>query len=146
MVLAAMMLLAAPAGAELSKEWRWCTGKDNASIDLVIRSCTSVIRSGREPAEHLATAFYNRATAHRIQGWYDRAIQDYDEAIRLDPEYALAYNDRGTAYSRKAQPRRAIQDYDKAIRLDPGMTFAYSNRGNAHSSRGELDQIGRAHV
>ncbi len=31
------------------------------------------------------------------QGDYDRAIADYDEAIKLNPKFALAYNNRGNA-------------------------------------------------
>src|SRR5438046_9435809 len=104
MFLSIMIALASPADAELSKDWRWCAGKDNVPIELVIKSCTLVIKSAREPAEHLATAFYNRATAHRIQRWHDRAIHDYDQAMRLDPDYALADHDRGTGYSRNATP------------------------------------------
>jgi tetratricopeptide (TPR) repeat protein len=30
---------------------------------------------------------------------YDRAIQDLDQAIKLDPNLALAYNNRGNASS-----------------------------------------------
>src|SRR5216684_4109467 len=133
-VLSTMTALASPAGAELSKDWRWCTGKDNVSIELVIKSCTLVIKSAREPAEHLATAFYNRATAHRIQGWYDRAIQDYDRAIRLDPAMAFAFSNRGNAYASRGELDRAIQDYDEAIRLDPSNAPAFNNRGYAHRS------------
>src|SRR6266851_4210195 len=128
-VLSTMTALASPAGAELSKDWRWCTGKDNVSIELVIKSCTLVIKSAREPAEHLATAFYNRATAHPIRGWLDRAIQDYDEAIRLDPSNAPAFNNRGYAHRSKGDLKRALQDFDQAIRLDPGYALAFKNRG-----------------
>jgi tetratricopeptide (TPR) repeat protein len=46
-------------------------------------------------------AFYNRGTAYRDKREYDRAIQDLNEAIRLDPNLALAYDNRGNAYSRK---------------------------------------------
>lgn len=34
----------------------------------------------------------------------DRAISDYDEAIRLAPRFALAYNNRGEAYVAKNDP------------------------------------------
>ena len=51
--------------------------------------------------------------AHR--GEYDRAIQDYDQALRLDPNLAEAYHDRGRAYLYKGEYDRAIQDYDQAL-------------------------------
>ena len=54
-------------------------------------------------------------------GQYQRAIQDLDEAIRLDPQYAHAYFIRGTAYDRLGQTEQANQDFDEAIRLDPSL-------------------------
>ena len=49
----------------------------------------------------------------------DRAIEDYDQAIRLNPNFAEAFYNRGVAYDGKGQPDRAIEDYDQAIRLNP---------------------------
>ena len=68
---------------------------------------------------------------------YKRAIQDYAEAIRLDPQNASAYNNRGSAYDDLGQYERAIQDYDEAIRLDPQYADAYANRAIAHTILGE---------
>jgi len=61
-----------------------------------------------------------------------RAIEDYNEAIRLDPKFALAYNNRGAAYGDKNERDRAIADYSEAIRLDPKYAEAYYNRGANH--------------
>ena len=44
---------------------------------------------------------------------YDRAIADYDEAIRLDPKIAAA---RGNAYCAKGDFNDAIMDYDEVKR------------------------------
>ena len=62
----------------------------------------------------------------------DRAIVDYNEAIRLDPKFAQAYSSRGLAYYQKGDLDRAIADYGEAIRLDPKYAYAYNNRGNAY--------------
>ena len=54
-------------------------------------------------------------------GWvraHQEAIQDYDEAIRLNPQFALAYFNRGLAYQELDQHLLATRDYDEAIRLD----------------------------
>ena len=64
-------------------------------------------------------------------GQPQRAIQDYGEAIRLDPQDADAHYLRGIAYDELGQPQRAIQDYDDAIRLDPQDADAYANRALA---------------
>ena len=62
---------------------------------------------------------------------YDKAIADYNEAIRLDPGYAHAYNGRGKTWSAKKDYDKAIADYNEAIRLYPGYVHAYCNRGVA---------------
>jgi tetratricopeptide (TPR) repeat protein len=49
----------------------------------------------------------------RVQ--FEKAIQDYNQAIELDPEYAHAFNNRGLAYADLKQFEKAIQDYNQAI-------------------------------
>ena len=66
-----------------------------------------------------ADAFYNSGKLYHIDGQHELAIQDYTEAIRLDPQYAIAYRGRGVVYSDLGQHKRSIQDYDEAIRLNP---------------------------
>ena len=54
-------------------------------------------------------------------GEYQRAIEDLDEAIRLDPQAAIAYNNRSAAYRPLGEYQRAITDYDVAISSELGM-------------------------
>ena len=79
---------------------------------------------------------YNEGVKLQEQGDLQKAIAEYDEAIRLDPLFAVAHNNRGNAYRKLGQDQRAIEDYDEAIRLDPELTMAYYNRGNRHSDLG----------
>ena len=66
-----------------------------------------------------AQAYNNRGIAYAEKGDYDRAIQDYDKAIKLNLDFAEAYFNRGLAYAEKGDYDRAIQDYDKASELRP---------------------------
>jgi tetratricopeptide (TPR) repeat protein len=61
--------------------------------------------------------FNHRGTLWLGKKDYDRAIRDFDEAIRLDPTFALAFNHRGNAWEDKGDLDRAIRDYTEAIRL-----------------------------
>jgi tetratricopeptide (TPR) repeat protein len=108
--------------------------------DLSIRGCTAVIQSGQETQENLAVAFYHRGLAYDDKGQYDRAIEDYDQAIRLNSNYAQAFKNRGTDYNDKGQYDRAIKDLDQAIRLDPNYAVAFNNRGEAYRSKGQYDR------
>jgi tetratricopeptide (TPR) repeat protein len=82
----------------------------------------------------------NRGIAYGELGQYQRAIEDYTEAIRLKPDDAEAYYNRGNAYANLGQQPRAIEDYTEAIRLKPAYADAYSNRGNAYAELGQYQR------
>ena len=66
-------------------------------------------------------------------------ISAYDEAIRLNPHYAVAYYNRGVSKAALNRYENAIADYDEAIRLNPGLAEAYTNRGSAKQELGQHD-------
>ncbi len=85
-------------------------------------------------------------TCHRLlqsrlllprKGQHDRAIEDYDQAIKLNPKLAIAFFNRGAAYSDKGQHDRAIQDYDQAIKLDPSDADNFYERSLAKAKKGD---------
>jgi len=106
-------------------------GSDEADADGRISDCTRAITSGKLTGEPLARAFKTRALAWRSKREPDRAIADLNDAIRLDPLYALAYDTPGNAWYNKRDFDRALADYGEAIRLNPKYAHAYFDRGNA---------------
>ena len=82
------------------------------------------------PACALRGSLYARNNA------YDRAIADFNEAIRLEPKASYFLN-RGNAYNLKGDPDRAIADYNEALRLEPELAMAYNNRGVAWRDKGD---------
>jgi tetratricopeptide (TPR) repeat protein len=104
--------------------------------DLSISGCTAMILSGRETPGNLAEAFYNRGVAYDNKGQPDRAIEDYDQAIRLNPNHAKAFYNRGVAYAIKRQHDRAIEDFDHVIGLNPDDASAFVGRGAAYTGKG----------
>jgi tetratricopeptide (TPR) repeat protein len=80
--------------------------------------------------------FDNRGLHLADNADYDRAIADYDEAIKLRPRPDFLTN-RGDAYQAKKEYDRAIADYDAALRLDSNYQRAYNNRGAAWRKKGD---------
>jgi tetratricopeptide (TPR) repeat protein len=60
---------------------------------------------------------------------YDKALADFNEALRLDPQNSPAFNGRGWAWYNKREYAKALADYDNALRLDPKAAYAFNNRG-----------------
>jgi lipoprotein NlpI len=113
---------------------------DEKNLDLRLHYCSRAIQSGRLPDQQLAGTFYNRGIAYFDKGDHDRAIQDYTQALRLNPNFAAAFNNRGNAYAAKDDYDRAIQNYDQALRLDPNDALACNNRGNAYAAKDDYDR------
>ena len=84
-----------------------------------------------------ADAYLNRGTDCSNLGQYQRAIKDYNQAIRIDPQNAGAYINRGVAYLNLSQPEQAIKDFDEAIVVDPQFANAYLNRALAYTLLGK---------
>lgn len=70
-------------------------------------------------------------------GRYNEALAAYEEAIRLNPNYAAAYNNKGNALYILKHYEEAISSIEQAIRLDPKYVSAYYNKANA------LELLGR---
>ena len=67
-------------------------------------------------------------------------MQNFEQAIKLNPSYAAAYYNRGTAYALKHDYDRAIADFDQAIKLKPGNAAALYDRALAYGAKGDLDR------
>ena len=67
------------------------------------------------------------------------AINYYDKAMELNPDYADAYYYRGRAYYDNNNDADAIEDFNNAIELNPDYADAYHYRGQALYRSGEID-------
>ncbi len=138
-VFVAIVLLAAPVAAQTLEEQR-LRCNDPSDPAARIPACTALIQSGDYSGENLAFVFNSRGLGYRRLNEPDRAIRDFDEAIRLSPSLAQAFNNRGLAYSDKGQSARAIQDFDQATRLAPTRFAAFVNRCLERAIIGQLPQ------
>lgn len=109
--------------------------KDKLFIDF---SGFAANRSVDAPYNVASIHFY-RGNSFYEKGEWSKAIEAYNESIRLNPNSASAFNNRGIAKRKQRNLDGAIADYDEAIRLDPNDADVLANRGNAKDEKGDLD-------
>src|SRR5260370_634555 len=137
---AAPKTLGKPGLLTTSKRPVWITA---AAVRLALVCIMGFYASSRASAADATAAFteaFKRAEHDMDAKQYDKAIADYTEAIRLNPDYGGAYYSRGNAYYDLEQYDEAIADYNEATRLKPAYADAYNNRGNAYVDVKQYDK------
>jgi tetratricopeptide (TPR) repeat protein len=67
---------------------------------------------------------------------HDKAIEDFSQAIKLNPKFSDAYVQRGQLYQYAGQPDRAMTDFTRAIAVNPKNSYAHIKRAEAHVRKG----------
>ena len=70
---------------------------------------------------------------------WERVVETYDKAIKLNPNLTAAYNNRGNAQFSLGQYEAAVADYGEAIARNSDDHVAYNNRGNARADLGQYE-------
>ncbi len=83
-----------------------------------------------------ASVFIRDGMSRAAVGDHKAAIQNFDEAIRLNVEPAFMYRQRGASYHALGDYEAAVKDYDEAIRLNAEDANAYYNRSASHKALG----------
>lgn len=74
-------------------------------------------------------------------GDFENAINTFQKAIRLKPDYADAYNNIGVVFDRQDNYEKALEFYKEAIRIDMNHFKAHFNSGIVYFN---LKQYGKA--
>jgi tetratricopeptide (TPR) repeat protein len=84
-------------------------------------------------------AYYNRGEAYGVQGQFDLAIGDFNQALRLEPNYPAAHQSRGCAFLVIGKYSQAIADFDELLRSEPTNIKGYWLRSTAHGRSRNVD-------
>jgi tetratricopeptide (TPR) repeat protein len=85
--------------------------------------------------------FYAERAANLVEiDKYDDALNDCNQAIKLDPNLSDAYDRRAFCYAMKDQLDKAVADYTTAIKLNPTSAMSYHNRAIAYRKMGKLKE------
>jgi tetratricopeptide (TPR) repeat protein len=85
-----------------------------------------------------ARAYNNLGDVQEEAGETAPALEAFDNAIRLSPNYQKAYLNRGLLYAAQGKHFRAIEDFSQAIAIEPGELRWWSDYGEAYQNRGAI--------
>ncbi|OYV95150.1 MAG: hypothetical protein B7Z73_02565 [Planctomycetia bacterium 21-64-5] len=98
-----------------------------------IQEATAALELREEPLAHL-----NRGTAYLAIGQPEKALADFNDAVRLDASDAMGWYNRGLAEAQLNDLEAALDDFRQALALRPEFSAAWLNRGVSYAVRDEL--------
>lgn len=98
-------------------------------INYVIKTLSPKEKKG------LSSAYGFRASLYEKLENYEKAIEDYAEAIRLNPEDIDLYTSRASFYYNIDEFEKAESDYKRALEIDETSTQAYAGLGRNYISQ-----------
>ncbi|HVX11635.1 MAG TPA: tetratricopeptide repeat protein [Pirellulales bacterium] len=110
----------------------WLRADEVVTVEEAVAWFTT--RLERRPSSY---DYLSRSAARCVQGDYEGAIADCDEALHINPRLYAAYYHRAAARAEQGQFEEAIRDYDAALRVNPRLLGAYVDRGAARLKLGD---------
>ena len=78
-------------------------------------------------------------TFYKAIGMLDKAIQSFENAITINPDYAEAHNNLGVTLQELGRLDMAVKNYEKALDIKPDYAETHNNLGNILRELGQLD-------
>ncbi|MDX6443284.1 MAG: eukaryotic-like serine/threonine-protein kinase [Blastocatellia bacterium] len=94
----------------------------------------------RREAPNEAVVYFVKATLHRLDGEYDRALRSYDRLVHLDPAafVVVSYN-RALIFLYKGKPDEAMRELDRAASVEPNNPLLRMFRAIAMYYSGQIE-------
>lgn len=125
----------APAAAQ-TKDRDLCK---SASGQERVAACTRVLDDTALSNSDREWFLNERGIAYTAVENWEKAIGDFTESLKFNPNDPAVYANRSDAYRDNGDNDKAVADADQAIKLDPKYTRAYYLRGRAQYEKSDYD-------
>ena len=103
-----------------------------SSVALAQEKTTTKSRTAGKPVKKDANFWFNKGALFSTYGNYKAAVQYFQKAIALDPNFSKAYFSQGVSYGQLGQYPRAIAQINLALKQEPQNCMYYYGRGRVY--------------
>ncbi len=90
---------------------------------------------GKDAIEH-----FKLGVDHQKRGDAIKAIEEYENVLKLDPDNAEAHNNLGAIYKEQGSLDKAVKHYQFVMESNPGMDEVHNNLGVVYYLRGDNEE------
>ncbi len=119
------------------KQWLWVTFVSTVFLSGCVTSPSS---ASDNYAASRARAHTELGAAYYQQGKMEIALEEFNEAIKIDSNYSFAYNGLGLVHSALGQDAVADANFRQAITIDPNNSESHNNYGGFLCARNRFDE------
>ena len=112
--------------------------KEHANVAIEIAK--KVLSSPTVTPQQRADILYQRAAAYMALSNLDSAIEDYQAAIKSNPEHIGSYMGLSQCFTIGGQPDKALATFNAAVEAFPKHHLVYNNRGLALQQQGKFQE------
>ncbi len=97
--------------------------------------------------EHTASAIPNNDVLRCYLGWFlmdqgklDEAVKNFNEALQINPNFAVAHGNIGCVFVQMGKPNEAIRHFTEALQIEPDSAKVHNNLGAVLAQQGKVDE------
>lgn len=112
---------------------------EDKQYDMAVQQFTKLLAQPGIQAQWKPVVLLLRGLSNFSGDYNEMALEDMNEAIRLDPACAWAHANRGIVHRWMNRDNEALRDLDRAIELDPDNAETISRRGVTYGMMGQYE-------
>jgi tetratricopeptide (TPR) repeat protein len=101
----------------------------NQDLPIALSDCNTALRRADKKNENYSYLLVNRGLVRLRQGDYDKAIADFNDALKIMPKNAHALYGRAVAESRKNETKESASDLEAARQIAPQVAEKFERYG-----------------
>lgn len=98
--------------------------------------CTSIIDNPASEPELRSQAFATRALTFLQRQLHQQAIDDFDQALAINPDFAVALNNRAWTLFKWGRGGDGLANVERSLQLDAGSAHTWDTRAHIRQSTG----------